>query len=192
MIAGIRHIFFQAKYGKRDRRPKPLAFYAASDASFLADPKARGAENALSKPLEICSVRRTSPGMSVCVTKEFARFARKARVADVKLLQAARDVAAGHYDADLGGGVFKQRIAREGGGKSGGFRTIILFRVGSHSFFGHGFAKSDKANVSAQELKALKRLADVLLGFSKAQLEAALAAGELIKVQNDGDVKEKD
>jgi hypothetical protein len=104
----------------------------------------------------------------------------------------ARDVAAGRYDADLGGGVFKQRVAREGAGKSGGFRTIVLFRVGSHSFFAHGFAKSDKANVSAKELKALKRLADVLLGFSKAQLEAARAAGELIEIQNDGKEKEKD
>ena len=129
--------------------------------------------------------------MSVYVTKEFARFARKAGLIDAKLLQAAQDVAAGHYDADLGGGVFKQRVAREGGGKSGGFRTIILFRVGSHSFFAHGFAKSDKANVSAKELKALKRLADVLLGFSEEQLEAAQSAGELIEVQNDGDDEEQ-
>nr|WP_298357073.1 type II toxin-antitoxin system RelE/ParE family toxin [Rhodoblastus sp.] len=125
--------------------------------------------------------------MTVYVTKEFGRFARKAGLADAKLLQAAQDAAAGRYDADLGGGVFKQRVAREGGGKSGGFRTIILFRVGSHSFFAHGFAKSDKANVSTKELKALKRLADVLLGFSEHQLEAAQAAGELIEVQDDGD-----
>src|SRR6185437_16555097 len=114
--------------------------------------------------------------MSVYVTKEFAR---KADLGGAKLLQAAQDVAAGRYDADLGGGVFKQRVAREGGGKSGGFRTIILFRVESHSFFAHGFAKSDKANVSAKEPKALKRLADVLLGFSEEQLVAAQAAGEL-------------
>ena len=130
--------------------------------------------------------------MSVYVTKEFARFARKTGLAEAKLHQAARDVAAGHYDADLGGGVFKQRVAREGGGKSGGFRTIILFRAGTHSFFAHGFAKSDKANVSAKELKALKRLADVLLGFSEKQLEAAQAAGELIEVENDGGNEEKD
>lgn len=130
--------------------------------------------------------------MSVYVTKEFARFARKAGLVDAKLLQAAQDVVAGHYDADLGGGVFKQRVAREGGGKSGGFRTIILFRVGSHSFFAHGFAKSDKANVSAKELKALKRLADVLLGFSEEQLEAAQAASELIEVKNDDGDEEKD
>ena len=129
--------------------------------------------------------------MSVYVTKEFGRFARKAGLANAKLLQAAQDVAAGRYDADLGGGVFKQRVAREGGGKSGGFRTIILFRVGSHSFFAHGFAKSDKANVSAKELKALKRLADVLLGFSEQQLEAAQAAGELIEVENDDSDEEQ-
>ena len=108
--------------------------------------------------------------MSVYVTKEFRRFAGKAGLANAKLLKAAHDLVAGRYDADLGGGVFKQRVAREGGGKSGGFRTIILFRIGSHSFFAHGFAKSDKANVSAKELKALKRLADVLLGFSDEQI----------------------
>lgn len=41
-------------------------------------------------------------------------------------------------------------------------------------------------------MKALKRLADVLLGFSQAQLEAAQAAGQLVKVHNGGDVEEKD
>lgn len=129
--------------------------------------------------------------MSVYVTKEFARFFRKAGLADAKLFQAARDVAAGRYDADLGGGVFKQRVARKGGGKSGGFRTIILFRVRGHSFFAYGFAKSDKANVSARELKALKRLAVLLLGFSQEQLEAAQAAGELIEVESDDSGEEK-
>ncbi len=129
--------------------------------------------------------------MSVYVTKEFARFARKVRLANAKLFQAAQDVAAGHYDADLGGGVFKQRVAREGGGKSGGFRTIILFRVGSHSFFAHGFAKSDKANASAKELKALKRLADLLLGYSEEQLVVAQAAGELSEVESDGGDEEQ-
>jgi hypothetical protein len=129
--------------------------------------------------------------MTVYATKEFARFARKAGLADVKLLRAARDVAAGQYDADLGGGVFKQRVARDGSGKSGGFRTIILFRAGGHSFFAHGFAKSDKANVSAKELKALKQLAGVLLGFSKEKLQTAKASGELIEVVSDGDDKKK-
>jgi hypothetical protein len=86
--------------------------------------------------------------------------------------------------------VFKQRVARDGSGKSGGFRTIILFRVGSHTFFAHGFAKNEKANISAKELKALKKL--VLLGFSNEQIVSANAAGELIEVMKDGDDKKKD
>ena len=128
--------------------------------------------------------------MTVFVTKEFARFVRKSRLSADRLLQAAAEVMDGRYDADLGGGVFKQRVAREGGGKSGGFRTIVVFRAGDHSFFVYGFAKSDKANVSAKELKALKQLAGVLLGFSEEELRIARAAGELIEVVRDDEENE--
>jgi hypothetical protein len=119
------------------------------------------------------------------MTKGFARFAPKAGLASESLRAAAVDVAAGEHDADLGGGVFKQRVARPGGGKSGGFRTIILFKVGGHSFFAHGFAKNEKANVSVKELRALKQLAAVYLGLSGDAIEAAVAAGELIEVSDD-------
>jgi hypothetical protein len=125
--------------------------------------------------------------MSVFVTKGFARFARKARLTDGALIEAAGDVAAGRADADLGGGVFKQRVARQGGGKSGGFRTIILFKAGGHSFFAHGFAKNEKANVSAKELEALKALAKLYLGFSADEIEAAVAGSVLIEVSGNDD-----
>jgi hypothetical protein len=128
--------------------------------------------------------------MTVFATKEFARFARKSRLSTDRLLQAAAEVMYGRFDADLGGGVFKQRVAREGGGKSGGFRTIVVFRTGSHSFFVHGFAKNDKANVSAKELKALKQLAHVLLGFSDEELRTAQGAGELVEVVRDDEEQE--
>jgi len=120
--------------------------------------------------------------MTVFVTEEFAQFARKSRLSADRLLQAAAEVMHGRFDADLDRGVFKQRVAREGGGKSGGFRTIVVFRAGEHSFFVHGFAKSDKANVSAKELKALRQLGGVLLGFSDEELLIAQGAGELIEV----------
>lgn len=125
--------------------------------------------------------------MSVYKTKEFSRFARKAELESTELLEAATAVASGRWDADLGGGVFKQRIARKGGGKSGGFRTIVLFRAGGHSFFVHGFAKNEKANISPRELKALKKLADTFLGLDAAALERASAAGEIAEVTNDGE-----
>jgi hypothetical protein len=57
------------------------------------------------------------------------------------------DAERGLLDADLGGGVIKQRVARSGGGKSGGFRTLILFRIGSLTFFVHGFAKNEQVNM---------------------------------------------
>lgn len=120
------------------------------------------------------------------MTKGFARFARKVGLASESLRAAAVEVAAGDHDADLGGGVFKQRVARPGGGRSGGFRTIILFKVGGHSFFAHGFAKNEKANVNAKELRALKQLAAVYLGLSEDEVGTAVVAGELIEVSDDG------
>ena len=131
--------------------------------------------------------------MSVYETKEFARFARKEKINAKPLLQAAAEVAQGQFDADLGGGVFKQRVARPGAGKSGGFRVILFFKAGRHTFFAYRFAKSERANVSAKELKALKKLADELLGYSAAKITAAAAAGELIElVDEDGDEEDDD
>lgn len=130
--------------------------------------------------------------MSVYKTKEFSRFARKAELGSAELLEAAKAVASGQWDADLGGGVFKQRIARDGGGKSGGFRTIILFKVGGHSFFVYGFAKNERANITPKELKALKKLAATYLALDAEGLKKARAAGEIAEVKNDGEDGEKD
>jgi hypothetical protein len=88
----------------------------------------------------------------------------------------------GLIDADLGGGVIKQRIARQGGGKSGGFRALILLKAGERAFFVHGFAKSDRDNIRNDELAALKRLAAELLNYDNAALAKAIAAGVLTEV----------
>lgn len=124
--------------------------------------------------------------MTVLMSKAFARFARKAGLADGSLAKAAAQVAGGEFDADLGGHVYKQRVAREGKGKSGGFRTIILFKAGGHTFFAHGFAKSEKANIRAKELKALKQLAELYLSYSADEISAAVNGGALIEVMEDG------
>ncbi|HEY1433398.1 MAG TPA: type II toxin-antitoxin system RelE/ParE family toxin [Stellaceae bacterium] len=88
----------------------------------------------------------------------------------------------GLINADLGGGVIKQRIARQGGGKSGGFRALILLRVGERAFFVHGFAKSDRDNIRDDELVTLKRLAGEMLNYDDAALAKAIAAGVLTEV----------
>jgi hypothetical protein len=128
--------------------------------------------------------------MAVYLTKEFARFSRKAGFTGAALLDAATAVMTGHSDSDLRGGVFKQRVARKGAGKFGGFRTILVFRAGRHCFFVYGFAKSDQANVSSRELKALKRLATVLLDYGDPELSRATAMGELIEVLGNVDEDE--
>jgi hypothetical protein len=84
-------------------------------------------------------------------------------------------------DADLGGGVYKQRVRRSGSGKSGSFRTILLLRLEEIAIFVDGFRKSDQANISQQELKAFRLIAKNLLVHPKA-VAAALEEGKLIEV----------
>jgi hypothetical protein len=114
--------------------------------------------------------------------KSFARFARKARITDETLCAAIADASRGLIDADLGGGVVKQRIARQGGGKSGGFRTIILFRIGERAFFVHGFAKNEQDNIRDDELTAFKLLATEMLAYDDEALARATGSGTLIEV----------
>ena len=125
--------------------------------------------------------------MSVYKTKTFARFARKAGIADAQLMAAATEVIGGRFDADLGGGVFKQRVARVGSGKSGGFRTLIAFRVGASCFFVYGFAKNDMANVTKKALEALQDYAALLLSYDEHARAQSVAQGELVELEFDGD-----
>ena len=79
--------------------------------------------------------------MQTFKTKAFSRFAGRERIDDAALCEAVDRARSGSVDADLGG-VIKLRIARKGGGRSGGFRTIVLFRRGDLAFFVYGFARS--------------------------------------------------
>jgi hypothetical protein len=104
--------------------------------------------------------------LAVYKTKPFGRFSRKSRISAADLWEAARCANAGIVDADLGGGVIKQRIARAGQGKSGGSRCIILFRLQGRAVFVHGFEKKDLGNIRSDELGAFRELARVLLGIA--------------------------
>ena len=120
--------------------------------------------------------------MRVFKNKAFARFARKARISDAVLCEAIANATRGLIDADLGGGVLKQRIARQGGGKSGGFRTIILFRIHVRAFFVHGFAKNEQDNIRDDELAAFRLLAAELMAYDDTALASAIANGTLMEV----------
>lgn len=124
--------------------------------------------------------------MQTFETKAFARFANREGLEDAALCEAIGRARSGLIDADLGGGVIKQRIAREGGGRSGGFRTIVLFRRGELAFFVYGFAKRGRGNVRRDELATFRLLADEYLSLDQVGLAAAQAVGAIIEVKCDG------
>ncbi len=123
--------------------------------------------------------------MQTFKTRAFARFADREGLEDAALCEAVRRARDGLIDADLGGGVIKQRIARKGGGRSGGFRTIVVFRRGALAFFVHGFAKSDRESLRRKELSGLRSLANEYLALDAAGLVAAQAGGAIIEVECD-------
>ena len=96
--------------------------------------------------------------MRVFKTRGFARFARSERISDASLSEAVRRAEPGLVDADLGGGVIKQRVARPGQGRSGGYRVLIAYRAKARAVFLFGFAKSAQANIEDDELATLREI----------------------------------
>lgn len=90
-------------------------------------------------------------------------------------------------DADLGGGVIKQRLARPGKGKSGGCRTLILFRHGDRAIFAFGFAKSAQANISRADLTLLRDAATEALEWDGKELDRLVASGTLVEIEDGSD-----
>lgn len=124
--------------------------------------------------------------MKVYKNAWFARFARKQGITDRTLLDAIGRAGRGLVDADLGGGVIKQRVARRGQGKSGGFRTIVLYRMPERAVYVYGFAKSDRADLDRDEEAMFKKAAIQVLGLSEAQLAELVANGQFSEViEND-------
>jgi len=116
----------------------------------------------------------------------FVRFAKKERITDAKLCEAIENAEKGLIDADYGDGLIKQRIARPGEGKSGGYRSIILFRKGERSFFVYGFAKSDRDTIDKSDERDFKELAAVLLNAPDEQVADLIESGKYQEVQCDG------
>lgn len=120
-------------------------------------------------------------------TKAFGRFQRRERIADEMLCEAVARAERGLVDADLGHGLIKQRVARRGQGRSGGFRTIIAYRSGHRAVFLHGFAKNRTANIADDDLRDLAAFGSLLLAMSDDGIEAMIVGDELREVMSDGE-----
>jgi hypothetical protein len=122
--------------------------------------------------------------MRVFKTKWFARFARNEGIADKSLREAIERAERGLVDADLGGGLIKQRVARRGQGRSSGYRTIIAYRTNQRAVFLFGFAKSEMENIAPNQLTAARDIAKKLLAADNAQIARDLEEGQLQEIEN--------
>ena len=122
--------------------------------------------------------------MRIFKTKLFAKFAKRERIADSALREAIERAGRGLLDADLGGGVIKQRDAREGQGRSGGYRTLIAYRSGDFAVFLFGFAKRDRYNIDVVELDTMQTVAGQWLADAS-KIGKDVSAGILIEVKHD-------
>ena len=120
--------------------------------------------------------------MRIFKSNRFNDFAKRESLSDKSLKAVVKALEEGQADADLGGGVFKQRLAKLGGGKSGGCRLIIFFKKGARVFFIYGFPKSERENITRVELRNAKRLAKILLNLTEEQLDAELNAGGFMEI----------
>jgi hypothetical protein len=123
--------------------------------------------------------------MRVFKTRWFARFARQERIANASLLEAIVRAERGLIDADLGGGLIKQRVARQGQGRSGGYRVIVAYRAKAKAVFLLGFAKSERENISLDELQFLRKLAGNWLAAGSAKIRTEIELGNLQEIEND-------
>ena len=116
----------------------------------------------------------------------FTRFARKEKIGLQSLLEAVERAEMGLIDAHLGGGVIKQRIARPGQGKSGGYRSVVFYRMGERAFFVFGFPKNAQDNISHEEATQFKNAAKVILALSDDQIRLLIENGKLEEVTPNG------
>lgn len=120
--------------------------------------------------------------MNVLKRKDFARWQADEKLSDEALCEAVKEMESGLIDAELGGLLYKKRIARPGAGKSGGYRTLLSARTGHRYVFLHGFSKNEKANITRDEKKALQYAGKVFLELSVQELVKAVQAGVLLEV----------
>lgn len=120
--------------------------------------------------------------MRIFRTRWFVKWAKKEKIHEQALIQAVEEMERGLIDADLGGHVYKKRVAIQGRGKSGGVRTLIAYQFQDRAFFIYGFAKNKRTNISNKELQALQIIANNLLNHNDKMLDHLLNQKELVEV----------
>jgi hypothetical protein len=115
-------------------------------------------------------------------TKDFARLARQERIADGQLVEAIKRADRGLIDADLGGGLIKQRVPRPGQGRSGGYRVLLAFQFEARAVFLYAFAKSERENIEPDALRYWREVAATFLKLNETRFAHLIAEDKLFEV----------
>ncbi len=121
--------------------------------------------------------------MRIFKYRTFRQWAKKEGISDSALKKAIDEIEHGLFDANLGGGLYKQRVARKGQGKRGGYRTILAFKEKKRSIFMYGYGKNERANITDKEETVYKKLARYYLEIPDNKLETIIKNGELFEVK---------
>ena len=127
--------------------------------------------------------------MRIFQTKWLVRYARRERITDRSLSDAIERAARGLMDADLGGGIIKLHVARQGQGRSGGYRILVAYRAGTRAVFLYAFAKNERANIDPDELLTLRDIGADWLAADAQQIAHAIAEGILQEVTHDDETE---
>ncbi len=125
--------------------------------------------------------------MRIFKTKWFARYVRRERIPDQSLREAVARAKRGLVDADLGGGIVKQRVARTGQGRSGGYRVLLAYRARHRAIFLYGFAKRERENIGPDELLTLQEIGAAWLAADERRIARALEEAALQEIADDED-----
>ena len=123
--------------------------------------------------------------MKIFKYRLFERWATRQGINDDDLRNAIMEIENGLCDASLGGNVYKKRISRLGQGKRSSYRTILLMRQGDKVIFAHGFGKSEKDNITKNELEGFKVMADGFLNLTDEQIGILINSKNLIELSNE-------
>ncbi len=123
--------------------------------------------------------------MRIFKTRWTTRFTRREQIGDKSLREAIERAERGIIDADLGGGLIKQRVARQGQGRSGGYRMIVIYRAKERAVFLYGFAKNDRENIEDDQLQTMRETAAEFLAHDDAALDAAVRLGKIQEIDHD-------
>lgn len=122
--------------------------------------------------------------MKKLTTKWFRKWSKRVKLSDESLLDTINNLESGMSVSDLGGNLCKVRVKRQHGGKSSGFRTIVVYRVGEIAIFLYGFGKNERDNIGKSELKNLKKLGNDLISLTTTELDLAILKGVLFELED--------